>query len=323
MAFLAAFVFFVVPTQARASSPKPIRLDVEASCASASDVFRRIASRTASVTLAEGDEPAELVTVQVHSENGKVAGDFSIDHGEARERSVRHVEGDSCEEVIDVLALGVALAYDAEAEAEAEAEARSELTAVSAPPAVVVPAQRRTRPEPPHGWRWRVGGYAALSTMSPSPFGAELAAEVLHERPPLPSLRLALTAQHATFDSGNLSASFWWVYATPSVCPVHLRVSALEVGPCAGIALGAFSAVPHGLANGRSFLRPWVAPNAALTANVWLGPHVAIGARAALDIALVRGEYTFGSLTAYEAPLVSTSFALGVAFAVDRRAPGP
>lgn len=88
-----------------------IQFEGPAGCSGAEDLYRAILARTEHARRAAGDEDAVRLWVRLARVDGRVQGDLRVIAPDA-DAGARHVEGDNCTEVGQVLALTAALALD-------------------------------------------------------------------------------------------------------------------------------------------------------------------------------------------------------------------
>ncbi len=281
-----------------------------------------LARRAGRVRLAPDAATRVRVRVEVQPGGYRGEGGLAEEAGTTR----RALEGATCEEVVDGLAMVAALAMDPQADTspraldagappEAAADADRGLTAPRPEAGTQAePADAGARAAPPDagqsgGWSWAVGANAEMSSVVPSPevgFGAFV--EVLAEGPGLwtPAFRgRALLSLAANVGSAAGSGRFQWAFVTLDACPVHLRLGTFfSAAPCLGMDLGGILARGEGGAVASvEETRPWLA----LRTFGRLALHPLRWARIELEggpvVPFVREEFVFQpSPTVFRSP---------------------
>ena len=313
-----ATVAGLVAGNARADDAPPsarLQLEVNAPCSDANDFGARIRARSSRLEVGTGEDAIRVaVTVLPSPEGHRVDGTLQV--GE----SVRHVEGATCEEVVEALGLVTVLTFDPEAGAAPVPPPSPPPTAAETPPPPPPsqpPAASPLRPAPPvEGWRWGLGMHGVGATIDEVPIGASVVGEMARGRElSTLTLRLALTTYSANVELGARAANLVWSFLVPQVCPLRFRAGPLSVFPCAGVAMGVLSSEPtRGVARPRSFTRGWVAPRAAVRTRLALAPRLGLELEGALDVPIIRDRYSFGGdVEAYRVPALVPSIGLGIA----------
>jgi hypothetical protein len=239
-----ALALFALPARAE-DTPMRIAYSAPADCPDEGAFVERVRER---VTLARFAEPGEMartfrVTVQAKSKRSVARVEFVDADGQ---RVSRTIGADTCDEVVNAIALVTALAMDARAGGKPLAP---ESPAGVSPAPTPAPAPTRPAPEPDarrgpqRAARWDAGsGLDVATAYAPTAaFGLRLFAE---HAPSFFSLRA--TAMHA--DSGNVdvdggSARFRFWGGRLEGCPLRLALGKqLEAVPCAGLDAGALDA---------------------------------------------------------------------------------
>jgi hypothetical protein len=229
--------------------------------------------------------------------------------------SVRRVEGASCEEVADALSLVVALTFDPDSLASVPAPQPEPQRPPEIVPKPTGPSTRGPEPPtPPERWRWSAGARGTLAAIDEHPVGAGLFVEIAKGRTSRAlALRLGLTTLETTATVGETSARFRWLFATPEVCLLRVRSGPISIFPCLGAAVGALSSSPiRGAPDGRSFLRPWLAPRAVVRGRLALAPRLGLELEATLDVPIVRDSYAFAGVRTYSVPVVVPTTSIGL-----------
>ena len=296
-----------------------IRIEVDApvECVTAPSFLERVRARSPRVRAAHDDEEATTYRVTVILTKRRAQGTLVADGSEPRV-----LEGGSCAEVVDALAITVALAIDhrpepsepepSEEEAHAPEPAPGSPTRMSSPEKP--PSSLEARPTP---WRPSAGVLGSLTSMGR--LGSLAAPEIFVEVGPVtshlvaPRFRLSGTTLGGFLESEGARATFrWWVGALET-CPVHLHLSeSLIARPCVGGQVGSLSASGLSIANGSSSRTTWVAARA--TAMLVLAPtsYLFLVAEAGVSIPITRRRFLFApSEVVYTPPSVAPFAGLG------------
>lgn len=227
----------------------PLTYVVPAACPSQESFEAAVLARTPLARFGESSQARRRFAIDASAADGRFTASLQV---ASRDGSVadRHVEGDTCTEVIDALALVTALAIDPNARtAPLAAAAQPAVSALPAPPASsAVAAEPRAKPPSREraasaGARWEPSvGVAATATGGITPtvlFG--VAAHAAIERDVAawwaPSVRLTLQAGR-TFEGAGASADFALGVAGLDVCPSAIQGSAFSFRPCVGATAG-------------------------------------------------------------------------------------
>ncbi len=283
----------------------------------AEDFVRRVGLRSSRLAFSAGADATPVAITITPIEEGHVEGTMLIPSATTTSMAEfrRNVEGSSCEEVADALALIVALMVDPEStgtptEAATVPAHDRELEA----PRPAHPAHRA--PPPARGERWRstVGTHGAIAAIDELPIGASLFGEMAmgHGRRTL-ALRLAFTSYVAEADDRTRAATLVWTYFTPQLCLLRLGTRAASISPCAGMSMGALTSGPtQGVKRPRELIRAWLAPQAIVRARIAMSSRLSLEVETALAVPLTRDRYGFGDGEAFRVPLLVPSMSLGV-----------
>ncbi len=277
-----------------------------------------LARRAARARIA--DDGAVHVRAQVRAQADGFRGEVELTDEAGVTRRV--LEGASCEEVIDGLALVAALAIDPQADtsprprdaaapltdagdAAGDADA-ADARADDASAELASADAGRSR-----DWSWAAGANVEMASVVPAPelgFGAFVALEA--EAPGLfaPSFRVrALLSLAASVTSAQGSGRFQWALATLDGCPIRVPLGAFfSAAPCLGVDVGAILARGEGGAVASvEETRPWFA----LRALVRLAAYPVRWARIEVEggpvVPFVRDEFVFQPApTVFRPPLV-------------------
>jgi hypothetical protein len=301
-----------------------LALGVESPCTDDADFGRRVTARSSKLAISAEDEAVPVRTTA--NTDGLVDGTMRI--GSASEPtappSVRHVVGATCEEVVDALALVVALTFDPEAiDGPLPAPRPTPPAATPAPrpppPSRIAPGKPMTVGPPANrqdAWPWAIGVHGLIAAIDQVPVGASLFTEMARGRGLFTlTARLALSAYGAEVERASRGARLIWVFADPQVCLLRFHVGVLSVFPCATISLGLLTSGPsRGVVRPHGFTRAWIAPGAVARARLELSSRLGLELESALSVPLARDRYAFGTEEAYRVPVVVPSAGIGIAF---------
>jgi hypothetical protein len=298
-----------------------IEYTAPASCPNEHDFIERVRERIVRSRFAKPDEMARTfrVTVTSKPERSVARVEFVDANGENVSRTIG---ADTCDEVVNAIALVTALAM--------EARAGEEVPKPGAPPPSRTPqtprAEPRAKPSPPSATvshepraHWDAGvGVELASGYAPSlTVGLRLFVEWLPA-----SWSVRVSASHA--DSGKVSVEgrrarmqFWGGRA--EACPLRLALAEhWQAIPCAGLDLGALRG--EGIASDEI-------DNPETTTELWLAPSVIARLQADLDqfllleaaldarFPLLRHEFFFEpDNDFYTVPAIAFGASLGIGF---------
>lgn len=326
---------------------EPIRLVYRASeaCPDEGSFVARIRARTARARLAWAGEAARTFTVV--TEAGPPPSGHVIVTGGDRPEGTRWVQGDTCSDVVDALALVVALAIDPRASSPAEARplTAASMPASSAPPSLALPDSPPDVPSASPAPRAPVRtsraddtapeGSVSEPTLKSGAFsaGADFAVAtgvapnaLLGAAPYVgwraksarvldPSIRLAFMragSGNVVVPSGG-SATFTWTVGRIDACPVAWPRGVLRTTACVRVEAGALEAAGADIVAARTRLRPWVAAGPVARAEwsfVWA---VFLDAEIGALFRVTDDRFVFlPSTLVYEVPLVGVSVGLGL-----------
>jgi hypothetical protein len=308
------FPLFLCATSARAETEaEPIRLAYRAppGCPDEAAFVARVRARTTKVRLAWAGEAARAFTVAVEKTPaplGRVIVE-NRDHSEA----TRQVQADTCADVVDALALVVALAVDPMAMSPTEA------ASPQAPPAAPSPSARQPAHLPGDGGVFGGVDVALASDVEPrivvagSPYvgwratGARLFA---------PSLRLAfILATTGMIPLTGGTAAFTWTVGRLDGCPIAWPRGALRVAECMRLEAGALEAAAGTEVSGpRTVLRAWVAAGALARAEWSFFPPVFVDIEAGALVRVTQDRFYFspGNTPAFDVPPLGATAGVGV-----------
>jgi hypothetical protein len=313
---------FVCAAAHAESTPVRIEYTAPASCPDQAELERRVKERLQRARLAEPGEMARTfrITVTSKPERSVARVEFVDADGEKVSRTLG---ADSCDEVVNAIALVTALAMEARAGAEApEPEPGASPAPSVAPTTPIAPRQPPppVKPKSDSGPRWDAGmGVDLASGYAPSlSVGLHLFVELM---PSFWSVRVS--AMHA--DSGKVNVEggrtrfrFWG--GRVEGCPLRWRFEQhFGFVPCAGIEAGALHG--EGLP-GREIVfpdqatEPWLAVVAIARLQADVEEFLLLELAGDLRVPLLQHEFYLDRpiRSAHEVPPLAFGVSLGVGF---------
>jgi hypothetical protein len=229
---------------------------------------------------------------------------ITIEHpGDAAPRE-RRIHGPTCPEVADAAAVVVAVAL---AEGAAPPPPR-----VRVPIVVEPPADRPAEPPLPDGPALHPGlrlfGGADFASLPAPTFGVEVAAVLVFGANRLEArgaLWLPETAETQAMASAQISLDA----AGARYCRTFLQ-SAIELGGCAGVEVGALRGISNGVRHPASGASPWVAPGLGLLGEWAFAPHLSLALGLDGLVPVVRKSFEVAGLGQLYRPPPVTARAL-------------
>jgi hypothetical protein len=282
-------------------------------CAPAAVFSARVAARTPLF-----ERGGFSVSVEVGTEADGVHGHVSLARG-AR-TTERAIAGASCDEVVDALALIVAISLDPNANTgplpSPSPAARAPLRP---PPPAREPVRARSRP-----WRWEAGfGFDAEGALAPRlAVGPRVGLRL--SRPEPSALVSSLAATAARVDSGAVHpgpgelATFTLVSLRLEACSFGLASGALRLEPCLAAEAGSLSAAGTHPRGSRTAAVGWAAGAALGRAKLAVLDALSLQAAAGAVFPLSRYRFGFvGEPAVYET--ARAGLLLGIGLAVELR----
>lgn len=318
----------VVRAEAQAAAVRVgLRYDVPAECPGRAELVRQVGLRTERLTLVEGDE-AQL---SVRAEGQLFVGVLRS----ARGATPREVRAERCDEMIQALALVLALAYDPEARSEAlSARVEDAGPNVAEPTDAAAPALRpvvdagvapavttsKAAPEPPFVARFRigVGAGAEISNISFPTFGARVFGTVSRDEPGMLAFAARLAASRTVAISrgsadGTGSVSFVWSDVEVEACPLKAPGMVLLARLCALGALSITEAAPQGRANVTDKLRVGASTGVSLPLSWFPWDGLGFELRPSLVVPFRRDRFYFEpDATTFSTPIAFFRLGFGV-----------
>ena len=295
-----AVVAWCSPLVARAEPGQERRIDYQAppECPTVTDFTQRLLVRT-SARPARADSTL-VVRVTQRDHGARAHGELSVHYVDGSE-ATRVVDGDTCESVVDALALMSAMALDPAA------------IPAAAPP---IPVPDDAAPSVPLDARvgWHVAaGAGGGATFVLAPVAApDVTAFVDVARGGTglfaPALRIGF--EYASSGTAGVTGGRMQMSRSLGVveaCPLAVRAGALRLAPCARIEAGGVDASGVDVTPSRSALRPWVAPGLLGRVRYVLPPRFFVELSGGVVAPLVRDHFYFdpSDTTAFRPPVVS------------------
>jgi hypothetical protein len=303
--------------------------EAPAECPGSEAFAAAVRAQTKSATLTTEGEGTPGISVRIARKGSQLEGRLAIEEP-GREASVREVTATTCEEVVSALALMTALAIDADLEARPSGPPAAPPTAAAAatknpPPKAQTPppapekeqqhqhhksrAPQRTtpavaprkRPIPPSSHaRWELGAHAgAFGALAPNlAWGAVsfLDRSTWNTTGAAWSLRLGLAlAESASVGLAEGSATFRWIVARASACPLAVAAGPLTARPCFGLDAGTL----RGLGSGEQIQQPleqtrgWIAGTGLGRLQLHLGEGVYLEVEGGFTLPFIRDRFVF------------------------------
>ena len=300
------------------SSLPPLDLQIESRCMGPEDFVRRVGLRSPRLAFRAGTNSTPVAITITPVEEGHVEGTMLVPSATAASMSEsrRHVEGSTCEEVADALALIVALMFDPESTGTPTEAATGPAPAAGEPeaPRPAPPTHRAPPPARGERWRWTIGTHGAIAAIDELSIGASLFGEMamVHRHRTL-ALRLAFTSYVAEVEDRTHAATLVWTYFTPQLCFLELGTRASSISPCAGMSMGALTSGPtEGVERPRELIRAWLAPQAIVRTRVAMWSRLSLEVEAALAGPRTRDRDGFGAGAAFRVPALLPAMSVGV-----------
>lgn len=316
----------------------PVRIDFDApaGCSDAAAFLRGIKARTSRARPAQAGEQALRLTVRLTPAAGSVHGELSVVR-ETRGTSTREVDGATCEEVVDALALTAALVLDpsaslapspdtapepsAGATASASAPAPSPPTATSAPPSGTVQPPSTDHDKLRETYALGAQVTVAQIVKPGASLGGALTLRGTYPVSPsvVPSLGLSFYYLRSGLLDSPDRARVALAAMGLTACPLRLRLLAdCSLEPCAFAMGGWLSASGRDLSHPESVGRSWWSAGGLLRATAPLGA-VAFELEAGISAPLYRRRFVVGqdqAVVVGETPTASALVGVGLTAAL-------
>ena len=273
-----------------------IEFDSPAGCSSADSFFEGIRSRTSKVKLAKDGRAVSLLRIRLFRTGTKIRGELRLSDLEG-EKETRRVDGATCDEVVEALALTVTLALDPDAFLSRMSPRDAPLT--SAPTLTTAP-KPPVSPQPfPVGStsQWELGvRWTAASVIVPGlTFGPSIRLAFLGDSPEFGPYSLGVSLSYLRNDLLNSPEYGEFGLASLGVefCPLRSRLAArFGVGVCALGSGGWLSANGHAIDHPEATHRSWWEAGFRGLAVLKLRGRLYLGAHWGATIPLFRREFT-------------------------------
>ncbi|MDF2694321.1 MAG: Autotransporter [Labilithrix sp.] len=280
-------------------------------------------ARTKRARLAADGETAIDLSIAIETGPESVIGHLEVrEPGGSHQR--RSLSNDRCIDVVEGLALVVALLLDPDA-GLGDLPALSPVQPEAGPPAPVAastttttgrsapPEQRERSTPPPRPFALAVGGeLGAMGGVAPvlAPVaGAFVDLDTAPGRSGMaPSFRLGLDFAAASSDAPAGRQSYGWLGATARGCPVRVMLApSLSAAPCAAFAIGAHHATTSGVPSPTASTTPWIAAVAGANLQWAVTPALVVELQGGAVFPILRRRFFLADpdTTIFEVPVAS------------------
>jgi hypothetical protein len=282
-------------SRAALAEPNEAQIRIEyvapAGCPTEEDLFARVRGRAPRVRRADKSDRVRTFVISIASVDGESSGHLVIRDADGNEAD-RDIAGNTCEEVVDALALITALAVDPSA-----------LTNPRVP--APLPSPRVEEAPTPRSGRWHAaltGAAGLASGVVPSPL-VDLALLLEVDAPKLGFLSPALRAGFEGVDYKSDAAHFGWRTGVVEVCPTQWRYATLNLQPCVRVEAGILEGTGVNVVPARDAIRAWLAVGAVARAQWFFSIRTFVDLEAGLRFPLIRTRYFVEpDTTIYEPP---------------------
>ena len=282
------------PEEATAIS---IEFDSPAGCSSADSFFEGIRSRTSKVKLAKDGHAVSLLRIRLFRAGTKIKGELRLSDLEG-EKETRKVDGATCDEVVEALALTVTLALDPDAFISRMSPRDGQLTSaptLTGPPKPPVSAAQPSQSGSTSQWELGVRWAAASVVLPGLSFGPAIRLAYFGDPPEFGPFSLGVSLSYLRNDL--LSSPEYGEFGLASLgvefCPLRSRLAArFGVGLCALGAGGWLSAKGLAIDHPESTRRSWWEAGIGGLAVLKLRGRLTLGANLGATIPLFRREFT-------------------------------
>lgn len=237
-------LLFTDTAAARTPGEVAVRIELEApnDCPSADAFLQAVLRRAPTARAANAAEPARSFRAVIERRGKRFAG--RVDASSLSSTEAKVAEARSCNDLVDALAVTVALSLEVEAEQGTSRAAPAEPAQPDAPesgqsaPAVTAKPSS-TGSEPSASWEWggAASGVAVVSSL-PALLGGEFAllARSAARGPWSPGIRLGAGI---AANGGDTGLRLRWTYGSLSVCPTRVGREMLSLSACVRSLAGA------------------------------------------------------------------------------------
>jgi hypothetical protein len=320
-----------------AADPESVHIEYggASGCPDAAAFLRSLQARTTRFRLSTPDDQARRFLVRVTVVGSSFAGRLEIrspDGGTA----IRSVDGATCDEVSNALALMTALAIDPKAltgSPKAAVKSSGDPTQKAADQAgsqrlpsvattVVAPPPSPNASQP---WRWSAGvlGHMTFGVSPSLGYGGELFVEA--EAPVSsklgPAARVGIFLNQSDVEtSTGAAARFQWALATVEGCPVRLALlgQRFSVHPCLALRLGALHGEGRRISQPKQTVRFWADGGPVIRLRLAVTARLILEVQGALLVPLYRPTFEITDMgartTAYSVPRIGGLVGMGLSY---------
>ncbi|HMJ51168.1 MAG TPA: hypothetical protein VK540_03810 [Polyangiaceae bacterium] len=289
-------LFMLAPRMVRAETSDAIvvRAEGSLSCSSAEDFWGRVRARAPGARQAHAGEPARTFIIGVDASVSPLRGYLRVVYPDGRS-SARDVEGESCAEIVDALALITALDVDPDAE---------KVTAVAPAPVGPPPPSPDARQPwatvpalaPQGSWHVLAGAHVNLTGVIASMVltGIPVHLELLRASPALLSPSLAIGFERsftATLNGEQADADFVLIRGFVLACPIAWTSGPARASPCVRVEAGALEGKGRNVVQPASDGGPWWALDLSGRATLKLWGPFLVDAQLGFGASLLRYDF--------------------------------
>jgi hypothetical protein len=270
-----ASMLVALPARAQATPARErvhLAYDAPPACAARATLEAAVAARAPAVVFTPPADGARVFAVVITQTDAGYQGSLAV--GSTAGTSSRELAAARCDDLVQALALVIALAIDP--------------AALSAPPAVTAPPPMVVRPSP---WRAAAlvgGGVSGGVTPGAAP---AVAVEARLARRGLGHAALTALLGGSERSVGDGDAAFRWLAGRGSLC-WQLLHGPVDADACGHLEMGAINAEGSGIARAHQAARTWLAPGAHAAAR-WAGRRLLLEVQGGVSVPILRDRYFF------------------------------
>ncbi len=285
-----------------AAEPTAIRIEFDApsGCSTADAFYEGVHARTDRVRWAVEGETAVQIRIRLYrAATTKIRGELRLSDQEG-EKETRTVDGSTCDEVVEALALTVTLALDPSAlltgkNPKPAADDSAATWVAVPPPAPTAPPARMA--EPVRASHWEISAdMMAASIISPGfSMGPALGARFLTPGSGFGSWVFGATLLHVQSDflRSTERGAFSLTGLELALCPMRVDVTSdLDVALCAAMTSGWLRASGLDVSHAITVDRSWWSAGLRGTSSMRLAGGLRLEMRIGADVPLIRREFT-------------------------------
>ena len=299
--------------------------EASSGCPDRSAFLAAIHARTKRVHLAPMGDPAMELAVTIEASPESSIGQLEVREVDGT-RQRRSVSNDRCSEVVEALALVVAVMLDPDAglgdEPRPAPQASTQVRSPEPPaPTSARRAERPVRTERPDAPKpnssndhqlslgAELGAMGAIAPVLAPAGGAFVDLDMAPGRSGLaPSFRLGIDVAGASSEAPAGRQSYWWAGGTVRGCPVRAALGPfVDAAPCAALAVGAHHAATTGVQSPTASTTPWLAALVGVSVNWAVTTAFTLELQGGAAIPLVRRRFFLAEpdTTIFEIPAIS------------------